>query len=161
MDPDELHDYLEALKGSAAVSAPDVANAMALIGQRQTQRMLRLHAHAPGQFYRAAPGDTPSFATGNLDKSIIRRPAASGAIRATAMIGATAKYAAIQEFGGWTWGNHGMMHWHNSAGRWFMRRVYVPEHPYMRPAVESVIRDGSLSRSAVSAFEKHVAPFIR
>ncbi|HEX4178489.1 MAG TPA: hypothetical protein VHY57_08630, partial [Rhizomicrobium sp.] len=84
-----------------------------------------------------------------------------GEIRASALVGATAVYAGIQEFGGWTWGNHGMMHWHNSAGEWFMRRVYVPEHPYMRPAAEGVIRDGSLQRSAILAFEKHVAMFLR
>jgi phage gpG-like protein len=160
MDPDELHEYLEGLKGSVEDAAPPVADAMAQTAMRAVQRKLREHSHPAGQFYRAAAGAAPSYVTGNLSKSIFRTPAA-GSIRATAMVGASAVYAGIQEFGGWTWGNHGMMHWHNSAGRWFMRRVYVPEHPYMRPAVEGTIRDGSLQRSAMLSFEKFVAPFIR
>jgi phage gpG-like protein len=160
MDPSDLPAYLESLKKATEISAPDVANALARTAQRAVQSKLREHSHPAGLFYRAATGAAPSYVTGNLSKSIVRTPAA-GAIRSSAWVGATAVYSAIQEFGGWTWGNHGMMHWHNSAGRWFMRRVYVPEHPFMRPAVEGAIRDGSLSRSAISAFEKHVGFFFR
>src|ERR1700760_20330 len=115
MDPAELKVYLTALRDQASRSAPDAANAMARAMQNRVWSLLREHSHRPGMFYRAQAGARPSFVTGNLSNSIIRTPA-HGSIRASASVGATAVYAAIQEFGGETWGNRGYMRWKNSAG---------------------------------------------
>jgi phage gpG-like protein len=159
--PEENVALWESLLATVASSAPDIADGMAKTFQARIQNVtLRESAHAPGQFYRAPRGHPPAYASGTLARSIIRRPAFGG-VRATGSVGATAVYAAIQEFGGYTWGNHGLMHWRNSAGEWFMNDVYVPEHPYFRPTVEATIRDGSLQRSAIVAFEAHMSPLIR
>jgi phage gpG-like protein len=160
MDPDDLAAFLETLKGSVATAAAPVANAMGETMKNRVQVILKEKSHAPGEFYRAQAGASPAYATGNLSRSIVRTPAFGG-LRATSMVGATAVYAGVQEFGGYTWGNHGFMHWVNSAGSWFMKTVYIPEHPYMRPAVEGVIRDGSLRQSAIDAFMAHMSPLIR
>jgi phage gpG-like protein len=157
MDPSELHEYLGAYRAAAAKTAPGVANAIADQMENAVQYVLHSHSHAPGLFYKAEAGDSPSYVTGRLAKSINHTPA-SGEIRATSTVYASAVYAGIQEFGGWTWGNRGMMKWHNSGGRWFMNRVFVPEHPYFRPALERSIRDGSLSRAGVVSFARQMAP---
>lgn len=77
-------------------------------------------------------------------------------------VGAYARYAAIQEFGGDTWSDRpgGFMHWVNTGGSWYFRRVHIPQHPYFRPALVAVIRDGSLQRSAVSTFKAYMAPYV-
>jgi hypothetical protein len=36
----------------------------------------------------------------------------------------------------------------------------VPEHPYMRPAVEQCIDDGSLTRVSMDAFYDRIRPFL-
>lgn len=162
MDPAALPGFLDSLKGNIADAAAPVADAMAETFQHHVVNVtLKEHTHAPGMYYEATRGATPAYVTGNLARSVIRRPA-SGMIRATAMVGDTAVYAAVQEFGGETWPSHGKyMHWRNSRGPWWMKHVTVPEHPYFRPALEAVIRDGSLRRSAISAFEAFMSPLIR
>lgn len=161
MTPEENVAYWKTLLGTVADSASDVANAMAsTFSDRVRNATLKETAHPVGEFYKAPAGRPPAYVTGNLARSIIRTPAFGG-IRATGTVGAFARYAAIQEFGGFTWGDHGFMHWRNSAGEWFMRTVYVPEHPYMRPTLEAVIRDGSLVGSAIDAFMVHMSPVIR
>lgn len=162
MTPAENVAYLELLKGTVADSASDIADGMASAFQSRVQwETLRETVHGAGEFWRATPGRPPAYASGGLSRSIERTPA-YGYVRATATVGATAKYAAIQEFGGWTWpNNHKFMHWINSAGSWFMKSVFVPEHPYMRPTVRDMIRDGSFTTAAMEAFEAHMFPLIR
>lgn len=161
MTPDENVKLWESLLATVADSAPDIADGMAEVFQGRVQNFtLRQSIHPPGMFWKATTGRPPAYVTGNLARSIIMTPA-HGSITATASVGATAVYAAIQEFGGYTWGNRGLMHWRNSGGEWFMRKVFVPEHPYMRPTVEATIRDGSLQRSAIAAFMAHMSPLIR
>lgn len=161
MTPEENIAFLNSLTGTVASAASDVADGIAEVFQsRVTYETLRQTSHGKGQFYKATPGRPPAYVTGNLARSIIRTPAFGG-IRATASVDAMAIYAGIQEFGGYTWGNHGLMHWVNSAGPWFMKEVYIPEHPYMRPTVNDTFRDGSLTRAAMEAFETHLAPVLR
>jgi phage gpG-like protein len=162
MTPEENVAYWESLLGTVASSASDIADGLAEVFQsRVTYETLRQTSHGYGQFYKATRGRPPAYVTGNLARSIVRRPAFGG-IRATASVGATAKYAAIQEFGGFTWPNNNrFMHWTNSAGSWFMKEVYVPKHPYMQPTTDDLIRDGGFTRAAMSAFMTHMAPILR
>lgn len=162
MDPSALPGFLNGLKGQVATAAVPAADAMAETFQNRVQNFtLRQSTHPPGMFWKATEGRPPAYASGNLARSIVRTPA-HGGIRASAMVGATAVYAALQEFGGDTWPSRGSyMHWTNTRGPWWMKLVTVPEHPYMRPTVEQTIRDGSLTRSAISAFEKRMSPLIR
>jgi phage gpG-like protein len=162
MTPEENVAFLGLLSGTVAGSASDIADGMAGVFQSRVQwETLRETSHGVGEFWKATRDRPPAYASGNLARSIVRT-AAFGGIRASATVGATAKYAAIQEYGGWTWpSNHKFMHWVNSGGSWFMKTVYIPEHPYMRPTVEAVIRDGSLQRAAIDAFMEHMFPLVR
>ena len=62
-------------------------------------------------------------------------------------------YAATQERGGIHQARHAKyMHWVNTGGAWFKKRVDIPARPYMEPALREVIEDGSLTASAIEAF---------
>lgn len=156
----DLPGYLKILQQAAANAAAPVANSMAEgVQDRIVNVTLRETAHAPYTFFRAVQGRPPAYASGNLARSIVATPA-FGSIRATAGVGASAKYAAIQEFGGYTIPNNSRyMHWRNPRP-WWKKRVVIPEHPYFRPTVEQMIRDGSLSRLAADAFYDRIAPWL-
>jgi phage gpG-like protein len=162
MDAAALPGFLAGLKGQVATAAAPAANAMAEKFQSRVQNFtLRQSIHPPGMYWEATVDRPPAYASGTLVRSIIRTPAFGG-IHATALVGATAVYAAIQEFGGDTWPSRArFMHWTNTRGGWYMKRVTIPQHPYMRPTVEQTIRDGSLQRSAISAFQARMSPLIR
>jgi hypothetical protein len=160
--PEENIAYWEALLATVADAAPDIAAAMAkTMVDRVVNVELKMISHSPGMFWKAYRGLPPAYVTGNLDRSIHKEPAVGSGMFAVSNVFSDAVYAGIQEFGGYTWGNHGLMHWRNSAGSWFMRSVYVPKHPYMGPALEAIIRDGTLQGSAIFAFEQHMSPVIR
>lgn len=162
MDPSALPGFLGTLKGQAGTAAAPAANAMAETFQSRVQNFtLRQSVHPPGMYWEATVDRPPAYASGALANSVIHIPAFGG-IRATAVVGPTVVYAAIQEFGGDTWPSRGKyMHWTNTRGPWWMKRVTIPQHPYMRPTVEQTIRDGSLQRSAISAFMTRMSPLIR
>lgn len=161
MDPDALPAFLETLQGQVATAASPAANAMAEVTEREVQLNLHRQSHAPGVFHRAIPGQPPARASGHLAQSMFIR-SAIGNIRATAIMGNTAVYAGIQEFGGWTEPTrHLFMKWTNTGGTWYMPHVDIPEHPYIKPAVERTIADGSMQRSAISAFMARMSPLIR
>ena len=157
----------EAIKAQAMTAAAPAVDGMTGTFKDAVQATLKLSAHAPmpagaphkidfGIFHKATPGAPPSYATGDLSRSLMRTPA-SGGVTASALVGATAVYAALQEFGGWTEPRRSAyMHWLNTRGAWFMRHVDVPEHPYFRPTLDRTVADGSLSQSARDAFLAHM-----
>jgi hypothetical protein len=162
VDLADLPAYLKALQKAAGDAAPPAANAMAAAFKYQVQNVaLKQVAHGPGLFWKAAPMRPPAYVTGFLANSMYMRPA-SGAVYGSASVGITAKYAALQEFGGETWPSRASsMHWVNSGGPWWRKRVLVPPHPYWRPTAERMIRNGDLTRDAYSAFWTRVLPFFR
>jgi phage gpG-like protein len=158
MDLGDLPAYLKALQDAAASAVSPAATAMAEQVQTRVQSLLRGTTHPPGVFFKAVRGRPPAYASGNLAKSVVTTPA-YGAVRATASVGSHLRYSALQEWGGVTWPSNGpYMHWRNNRGPWWMKRVTVPEHPYMRPAVEQCINDGSLTRVSMDAFYDRIAP---
>ncbi len=162
MTPEGNTAFLAGLAGNVASAAGPVATAMADTFQRRVTTVeLKQQFHPPRMFWRQAVGHPPAYASGALARSVKRGRTISKGTQAEASVGAYARYAAIQEFGGDTWGNKGMMHWVNTGGSWYFRRVHVPEHPYFRPALEAVISNGSLQRSAVSAFMARMSPYVR
>lgn len=159
MDLDALPAYLAALRDAAGEAAIPAANAMGTEVKRQVTAQLKLVAHAPGIFWKAAPSRPPAYASGHLAGSMMMVPA-STAVVATALVGNTAIYAAIQEFGGPTWPNRSAyMHWVNTGGSWYKKRITIPQHPYFRPTVERLIANGGLTREAMSAFWVRILPF--
>jgi phage gpG-like protein len=158
--PEENAAFLAAVRDLAASAAAPVATAMGKTMKDQVQRELKLTAHPPGVFWKAAEGRPPAFASGNLFAQTFYTPAA-GEVRATSLVGNTAIYASIQEFGGSTWPSRSAyMHWVNSRGSWYKKLVTIPEHPYFRPALEKIISDGSLQAAAMEAFAEHMAPLL-
>ena len=167
MSPEENLALFKAIRDQAATAAAPAVDGMAGTFEDAVGRTLRLSAHAPmpagaphsipfGIFHKAAPGAPPAYATGDLARSVMRTPA-SGGITASALVGATAVYAALQEWGGETWPSRSAyMHWVNTAGPWWKKRVTVPEHPYFRPTVDRTVADGSLSAAAAKGFAGHM-----
>ena len=159
MKVSELSGYLRGFKNRVASAAGPSATEMAnAVKDRMVSVTLRESVHAPDTFYKAVAGRPPAYATGRLASSVFVMPS-SGMIRAKANVGVSAKYAAIQEWGGWTEPNTSeFMHWHNPRP-WYRKRVVIPEHPYFRPTVDAMIRDGSLSKKAADAFYDRVRVF--
>lgn len=155
MDTASLPDFLRTMRQTAADAAVRAAaEAMAGTAQDWMQNVtLRRTTHPPGMFWKATRGAPPAYASGELVRQIRASPAAGGGGHASALLGSYARYAGIQEFGGRTWPNtSAYMHWVNSRGSWYMKRVTVPEHPYFRPTVDELILNGLLARKAADAF---------
>lgn len=155
----ELSAYLQGFKNRVASAAGPSATEMAnAVKDRMVNDTLRRSQHAPGVFWKAVEGLPPAYASGRLAGSVFVEPS-SGFIFAKANVGVSAKYASIQEWGGWTEPNHGeFMHWRNPRP-WYRKHVDIPEHPYFRPTVERMIRDGSLSKAAANAFYDRIRVF--
>jgi hypothetical protein len=163
VDLADLPAYLEALQKAAEDAMPAAANAMASSFKYQVQNVaLNQVHHGPGMFWKAAPSRPPARVTGFLAASMFMTPALGGGASATALVGITAKYAWLQEDGGDTWPNKGTyMHWKNTRGPWWKKRVHVPAHPYWRPTRDRMIRNGDLTREASTAFWVRVLPYFR
>lgn len=157
---------LKAIRDEASTAAVPAVGAMAGKFEDDVGRTLRMTFHAPmpagpphsipfGIFYPAAAGAPPAFATGNLARSMMRTPA-SGGLVASAMVGNTAVYSAVQEWGSTLYPNSAWLHWRNTHGSWFMRSVTVPEHPYFRRTLRFDLANGSLTEAAMKAFEAHM-----
>lgn len=165
MDIRDLPEYLRLLQRAAGAAMQPVDDAMAsAFAERVRNETLRETSHAPGLFWRAQRGRPPAYAAGNLARSVRAQKAVqTGPAYAHASVGAWAIYAGVQEFGkkGITPVRSDYMHWVNSRGPWWKKRVTVPEHPYFRPTVEAMIRDGSFSRLASSSFWTRISYYFR
>ena len=160
MTLDEYIVWLEAAIAKMEYGAVAMADAMAEhLAERVADDTLRRNTHAPGAYHRAKPGDPPAYASGKLANAMYWTPA-SGALRATAMVGNSDKRARVFEFGGCvlkpTQGTH--LGWKdtgradNPSGIWRHRQVEGREHPFLQPTVQEAIDDGSLQRVAIAAF---------
>lgn len=157
MTPNEDLKYFKSLQTAVSRSPKSIAKTMAdTFTKRVRNDTLKQSFHPPGAFYRAPIGRPPAYASGALSRSVRASAAVGGATFAYANVNVYSQYGALQEWGGFTWGNHGLMRWTNDAGKWFMNDVRIPEHPYMRPTLEAVIRDGSLQRSAIDSFLRNI-----
>lgn len=160
MTLDQYIAWLEKTIAGMEPGAAAMADAMAKhLAERVADDTLRRTTHAPGAYHRAKPGAPPSYASGKLANAMYWTPA-SGALRATAMVGNSDKRARVFEFGGCvlkpTSGTH--LGWKdtgrsdNPSGIWRHRQVEVHEHPFLQPTVQEAIDDGSLQRVAIAAF---------
>jgi phage gpG-like protein len=161
VDLKDLSAYLKSLQGDAAKAAAPAATAMANGFQdRLSNVTLKKSGHAPYTFYRAVRGEPPAYATGRLARSFKVSPA-HGDIRASASVGSNLRYAAIQEWGGWTEPRRALfMHWRNPRA-WYFKHVDIPAHPYMRPTVDDMFHDGTFSRLASKAFEQQINKYFK
>ena len=155
-----------AIRDQASTAAVPAVDRMAGRFKDDVGRTLRMTFHAPtpsgpphkvafGIFYPAVEGAPPSYATGNLAASMMRTPA-SGGITATAMVGNTAVYAAVQEEGATLYPNSAYLHWRNTRGSFFMRSVTVHEHSYFGRTMRFDIANGSLTKAAVEGWQSRM-----
>lgn len=92
---------------------------------------LALKSHARGTLTPSAPDEPPAKITGDLRDSFeILGPTPAGAAAWRAVLGPTIVYARIQELGGKT-GRGGA--------------TTLPSRPYLKPAVEELLRSGALA----------------
>jgi hypothetical protein len=150
--------YLEAVLAKAKLGAQAAANAMAAhVADRVANDTLQRRRNPPGTWYKARPGDPPSYGTGTLAKSIYTTPA-SGGLRSSAFVGSQDKRARLFEFGGCVLkpGGGGLLHWKDSGGWWSHRWLRVDEkHPFLGPTTEDAVNDGSLQQAARDAFREY------
>jgi hypothetical protein len=153
--PEEHLKYLEDALRLAEKGAQAAATAMAkYIAERTAEVTLRRYFHAPGEWYGGRPGEPPAYASGNLAEKMFYKPAYSG-LRATAMVGNSAEYSRILEFGCViTPKDHDFMHWEDSRGSWYHPVLVVPPHPYLSTTTEEAIDDGELQEVAIEAFRE-------
>ena len=175
MTPDELIDKLQRYRDMAVAAMPEVAMAMAdEYKDHLTHVTLRQRYAAPDQFGTPSPPGSPvAWRTGKLAESVTSWPGASSGMSATAHVAPHTIYAGVQEYGreifakrfeymhwvngpGDFWqaraaGGHSYS-WHPTGGSWYAKRVFVPPRPYLQPALEDVVADGSLLRAASLRF---------
>ena len=154
MTIDELIAKLEAIRDEAAAAMPACAMAMAdTYKAHLTTVTMRRSFATPGQFGSPAPPGAPvAWRTGALAASVTAWPGGSSGFSATAHVAPHTVYAGVQEYGREIFAKRHYMHWINDRGPWWKKRVYVPPRPYLRPALDDVVADGSLVRSAGGTF---------
>jgi phage gpG-like protein len=104
--------------------------------QRQAQKNANTGTHKRGQGHIPGTGPGPNVVTGALRRSI-KTDVKYGFGNYVAVVGASTEYARAVELG---------------SPRWKSGVKY----PYLRPAAEDLIRNGSLSRIFTAAFIKAV-----
>ncbi len=157
MTPQELPAYLLALRDRiASQAAVDAANAMALrYHEHLTDVTLRLFSHPRFTRTPSPPGRPPALVTGTLRRSVRVEPAVpQGPGRAMSSVAPHTVYARIQEVGGDV---HVVRARVLTDGRsFFGKHVRIPARPYMRPARDDVIADGTLRQAAIDAVARVV-----
>lgn len=158
LTPEEnLAEWLAILE-RARLGAAAAADAMArYVAERTANETLRRRRTAPGQYYKAVPGEPPAYGSGKLAKSMYWEPASRG-LRASAVAGSRDKRASLFEFGGCVLKptSRSVMHWVDSGGSWYHRELRVDvEHPFLSLTTEEAIDDGELQRVAVEAFREY------
>jgi hypothetical protein len=156
--PDELVAYLTVLRDKAALAAPAAAKAMGEAYKDHLQNVTLVRSsHPPATKTPSPPGSPPALMTGTLRRSITCVQGPGGGTYGTALVSPHTIYARIQEYGGHIypkrvrylrWVEDGMVH--------YSKHVYIPERPYLRPAVRETVADGSLSRAAMASFIQSV-----
>lgn len=149
--------YLEQVRALAAQGAAASATAVAAyIADRVANETLTRRINPPGTYYKARPGEPPSYGSGALADSMYSTPATEG-LRSSASAGSTDRRAHVFEFGSCllrpTSGSH--MGWKDTGGVWRHRTVIMQRHPFLEPTTEDAIDDGELHRIAIEAFREY------
>ena len=149
--------YLEAVLAKANLGAQAAAQAMAdYIRDRVANETLTQRINPPGTYYKARPGEPPSYGSGALANSMYSTNATEG-LRSSAEVGSTDRRAHVFEFGSClirpTRGKH--MGWKDTGGVWRHRWVNMEEHPFLGPTTEDAIDEGELHRIAYEAFREY------
>jgi hypothetical protein len=160
---DELPAVLGIFRDRAAAAAGPTAKAMADTYKSHLTRVTLQRYHSvPGQFGTPSPRYEGPVAsrTGLLAASVTAWQGVSGPGFGSASVAPHTVYAVTQEWGAVHFARtRRFMHWTNSGGSWWKKRVDIPQRPYMRTATRETIADGSLTRSAMLMFRSMVGPY--
>ena len=156
MTPDELPGFLAGIRDRAMATPGPCAKAMADTYKTHLTRVtLQRYHSAPGQFGTPSPAEEGPVAsrTGRLAASVTSWGGGSDGGVGTAFVAPHTIYAVTQEWGEIHYRRtREYMHWINSGGEWWKKRVDIPQRPYMRTARDETIADGSLTRAAMGKF---------
>ena len=150
--PEQMLEEWDKIIQKAKPGAKAAADAMARYMVWYIQEIkLRQTLHPPGAYNIQKGGEPPSYGSGTLARAMYMRSAHVG-VRATALIGNKASYSRISEFGCVVDANGDYMSWADSGGKWYHKQLLHMPHPFMEPATQDAIDDGSLQEEAVKAF---------
>ena len=156
MTIDEVPALLAGIRDQAAEAAGPCAKAIANTYKTHLTRVTLQEYHsAPGQFGTPSPRDVGPVAsrTGRLAASVTSWYGAAGPGYGSASVAPHTVYSVTQEWGEEHTPSHfKYMHWTNSGGEWWKKRVKIPQRPYMRTATDQTIADGSLTRAAMESW---------
>lgn len=155
MTPDELPAWLREHADRVRPAVLAAADGMAKAFQRGVVNVeLRRYTHPPYTRTTSPPGEPPALVTGTLRRSVRAEPAiATGDWSARSSVAPHTVYARIQELGG-----HirpvraAALRWTEDGQVVFSMHSYLPKRPYMAPARERMVADGSLRRAAQGEF---------
>jgi len=140
-DVREIAIRLQGMKDKAPDGCRAAADAMGAVMVRATMLQLGLSSHVKGTPTPSQPGMPPAMVGGDLRRSVRADPVTGAGTRWQTQVGATTVYARIHELGG-------------NAGRG--HKTHLPPRPYLRPALDLIVADGSLRNKAVEAFQQSV-----
>ena len=156
MTPDELPGFLAGIRDRAMTTPGPCAKAMADTYKTHLTRVTLQRFHSvPGQFGTPSPaGEGPvASRTGRLAASVTSWGGGSDGAVGSAFVAPHTIYAVTQEWGEIHYRRtREYMHWINSGGEWWKKRVDIPQRPYMRTATRETVADGSLTRAAMDKF---------
>jgi len=147
---DELPGYLRMLAVRAGYAAIPGADAMAW------STGTKLSGNSPGSPTHGGRSRLPRLVprlrwkAGRLAGSVTMVPASTPVV-ATSSVSPHTIYDAVQEYGHTMHAHRDFMRYYYGGQR-FSRTVTVPPRPYMRPAVDIVVSNGSCAAAAASAF---------
>jgi len=147
----------EGIAAKVTDAAKPAVKAMADTFQDYVVRELNRFQVSVGAFGTPSPAHVgpPAHRSGKLAGSVLVSPGASGGGVATSSVAPHTIYARTQEVGEIHRPTRfKYMHWINDGGEWWRKMVDIPERPYMRPAHDATIANGSLTRAAMAAFMK-------
>lgn len=134
----EALDALQAMAARVEAATPTALVAASDLTEEHARANLDRTSHRRGTPTPSAPGEPPSRISGTLrDNWEATPPVPLGGGAWTCSLRPTTVYAAIQEHGG-------------NAGRG--GHTVLPPRPYLRPAVEELIRSGAMEAVFVQAW---------
>lgn len=106
----------------------------------EAKMRLRRLGHPPETKTPSLPGMPPAAISGHLASSITHRTGAD-----STLVGPTARYARIQELGGFMRG-HPYMYWREDGVKYRSSGHSLPARPYWEPSVHELVESGRLTR---------------
>lgn len=129
---------LRAMAARLESTTPVALHAAAAQVEGKARANLSRYSHRRGTPTPSPPGRPPAMISGTLRSNwLVEGPVPNGSGTWVCTLYPTTVYAGIQEVGGWAGRGHGS---------------HLPARPYLRPAAEALVRDGTLRHTFVHAW---------